>query len=68
MRKLPGCDVLKSLYDEEQMSQEQIGAMFGATRAAVSAAMKRCMIAPRDLSNARKVGIESGRVIYQCEE
>ena len=66
--KLPDCATLKKKYDDEDMSQIEIAELYGATRAGVSAKMRRCGIDTRDLSAARLLGIKQGRVVYDKHE
>ena len=57
-KKLPNCIVLNRLYNEMQMSLEDIGDLYGVTRAGVQWAMDKCEIPRRTKSEARILALD----------
>jgi len=57
-KKLPDCTVIKRLYVDKQLSMDDIGDIYGVTRAGVKYAMKKCSIPGRTKSEARILAID----------
>ena len=60
-KKLPSCTVLKRLYIDKQMSMDDIGDIYGTTRAGVQWAMDKCQIKRRTKSEARILALDKGK-------
>jgi len=60
-RKLPDCTVLKRLYVDKEMSMDDIGDIYGVSRAGVKFAMKKCSIPGRTKSEARILALDKGK-------
>ena len=60
-QKLPGENVLRTLYWEDELSLADIGERYGVTRSGVSSALKKHKIPRRDKSAARLLALQRGK-------